>query len=155
MNLYKLIRIFYHKVVFLIYTKLIANFPLRLDYARSIDIKNNKLNLILFTLETLNISEFKTLLLNLNHLNIATSVEDFLDYTSPSFIHLFDSEGNLVGWYRFLIHKPNCVNAELNFHIFASHFMDDIIKHCVYDTMIKNVPTNKYKFYIHISNNSI
>ena len=97
MNLYRLIRIFYHKVVFLISSKLIANFPLKLDYTRSIDIKNNKLNLILFTLETLDISEFKTLLLNLNHSYITTSVDDFLNDTSPSFIHLFDSKGNLVG----------------------------------------------------------
>lgn len=97
MNLYRLIRIFYRKVVFFISSKLDPNFLLTLDYERSIDIKNNKLNLIIFTLETLDIFDLKTLLLNLNHSKINTSAYDFLKYTPPSILHIFDSEGNLVG----------------------------------------------------------
>ena len=97
---------------------------------------------------------FRSLLLNFNHSNII-SVFDFLSYTPPTYVYLFDSEGELFRQYAIHIHKPDSVKAELGFETFVASLDDDMLKNCVYKTMIKNVSTNNYKFYLCISDINI
>jgi hypothetical protein len=155
MNFYKHIFIFYHKILFLVLFKFTHVFPSKLIVNYSIDINNNNLNLIAFTIKTFDYTDLKLLLLNYNDSNVI-SKSHFSDSTLPSFISLFDSEGKLFAHYGFLIHKPdNEKAAELAFDNFVLALSQDIFKNCVYETMNKNVSTDNYKFYMHISYNDI
>jgi len=148
--------IIYHKIVFLVLSKITPNFP-PTDTESSIDInnKNLNLNLILFTLETFDLSDLKLLLLKFNHSNII-SASHFLNNTPPCYLYLFNAEGKLFGHYEFHIHKPNNQKeAEGGFDNFVSSLSEDMIKNCVYETMKKNAYTSNYKFYMHISNKNI
>lgn len=153
MNLYKQILIAYHKIVFLVLYKYTSDLSSLVNSEDSININNNNLNLMLFTLETFNFTDFKTLLFNFNDLNII-SVFDYFN-TTPTHIYLFDSDGKLFVNYAFLIHNPYEDKDELTFNKFVAHLMNDILKYCVYEAMKKNVYTNNYPFYLHISKKKI
>jgi hypothetical protein len=146
----------YHKIVFLVLSKITPNFPPKdTEYSIDINNKNLNLNLILFTLETFDISDLKPLLLKFNHSNIL-SASHFLKNTPPCYLYLFNAEGKLYGHYEFHIHKPNNQKeAEVGFDNFVSSLSEDIFKNCVYETMKNNAYTSNYKFYMHISNKNI
>lgn len=154
MNLYKLIHITYYKILFIVLSKFTLDFPPKLDYGYGIDFKNSNLNLIFFTLETFDFSDFKPLLFNFNHSNIISEFH-FLNNTPPCFIYLFDPEGKLFGHYEFHIHKPDNENAELAFDRFIVSLMGDIFKNCVYEIMKNKNFTKNSKFYMHISNKNV
>jgi len=156
MNLYRHVYITYHKIVFLVLSKITTNFPPKdTEYSIDINNKNLNINLILFTLETFDISDLKPLLLKFNHSNII-SASHFLNNTPPCYVYLFNAEGKLFGHYAFHIHKPNNKKeAEAGFDRFVVSLSKDIFKNCVYETMKNNAYTSKYKFYIHISNKKI
>jgi len=151
--------VFYHKVVFLILSRFTNNFPPEMpkEYKYNINISDNNFNLVSFTIETFDIKELKTLLLNFNNPN-AISEFHFLSSlinTSPNFLSLFNEEGELFVHCEFIICKPDNKDAELGFDNFVVCLSKEILKSCVYETMKKNASTNKYKFYVHISNNNI
>jgi hypothetical protein len=135
-------------MVFLVLSTLTC--PPRLNKEFSININNHNLYLISFTLETINIVDLKTLLLNFNHPDI--SYECPFYYNTPScYLSLIDSEGNFFGHYELHLNNPSEGDVEL----LLVDIMKIIFKDCVYDSMIKNVSTNDYIFYMHISKNNI
>jgi hypothetical protein len=153
MNFYKYILLIYYKIVFLVLSKLTKD-SFAKDYEYSIDINNNNINLIEFTLETFYSTDLKPLLFNFNHSNII-SASHFLNNTSPSYLSLFNSEGKLFGHYQFHIHNPDNEGDELGFDLFVASLSKHIFKNCIYETMKNNVSTNDYKFYMNISNKNI
>lgn len=148
MNLYRLIRIFYHKIVFLVLSKFATYSQPKLDYDHSI-----KNNLILFTLDSFDFTDFKTLLLNFND-SKGIFVDDFVD-TPKSFLCLFNSEGILFAQYTFNIYKPFSEKTELGFDNFVIYLINEIIKDCIYEAMNNNISEKYSKFYMHISNENI
>lgn len=138
MNIYKLIHITYNKLVNLLLSKLTnLIYPPKLDIKRSININinNNDLNLIMFTLKTLDFNDFKTLLLNFNVSN-NVSASYFLT-TPPCHIFLFDSVGKLFRHYKFYIHKLENEKAKLAFDDFVINLKNHIFESCVYETTKK------------------
>ncbi len=148
MNTYKSLFIIYHKFLFLLKCRFISDFPPKYSKHR-INLKNNNLNLIIFTLESFNFIDFKTLMSNYFTSNLV-SEETFFNNT-PNNISIFDSEGWLLGHLVFFIDKPNDRNDVIAFNRFVFCLMLDIIRYCVYETMDRNVSTKKYQFYISIS----
>lgn len=147
----------YHKIVFLALSKFITDFPCKLDYDYSIDINNNNLNLIEFTLDTFYSTDLKPLLFNFNHSNII-SASHFLNNTPPSNLYLFDSEGKLFGHYEFHIYNPDNESDQLGFNLFVATLSHHMFKNCIYEIMKKNGFlrfTNESKFYLDISNKNI
>ena len=154
MNIYKYIYITYYKIAFLLLSKFTRDFPSKLNIDYNIDIDNNNLNLILFTLETFDYTDFKSLLLNFNHSNIISELH-FLTNTSNSYIYLFNSEGKLFGYYGFLMHNPYDDITTKDYDNFVSTLSHDILKSCVYETMNNNVSTKNTIFYFYISNDNL
>lgn len=148
MNIYKLIKNKLNNFLLSKLTDLI--YPPKLDIKRNISVNINDLNLIMFTLKTLDLNDFKTLLLNFNVLNIG-SMSQFLT-TPPCHIFLFDSDGKLFRHYKFHIHKPENEKAALAFDNFVIDLINHIFECCVNETTKKNVSAVNYKFYMHISN---
>lgn len=153
MNIYKLIHITYNKLVSLVLSKLTNNFTPKLKKGsiklKLIDVNKNDLNLNMFTIKTLDFNDFKTLLLNFNNPNIV-SVPHFLA-TPPCHIFLFDSDGKMFLHFTFYIHKPNNEKSKIHFDNYVFSLRKEIFKHCVHETMKKNVSALNYKFYMHIS----
>jgi hypothetical protein len=135
MNIYKLLKNKLNNFLLSKLTDLI--YPPKLDIKRSININinNNDLNLIIFTLKTIDFNEFKTLLLNFNVSNIV-SASHFLT-TPPCHIFLFDSDGKLFRHYKFHIHKPENEKTELAFDNFVIDVKNHIFESCVYETTKK------------------
>jgi hypothetical protein len=123
-------------------------------YEYTIDINNNNLNLISFTINTLSIYDLKTVLLNFNHKEINSEL-DFLSNTSPSFLYLFNFEGKLFGHYTFLIHRPENDTAKKSFDNFVTHLRNDIIDNCSNEAMDNNIYIENYQFYMYISINNL
>lgn len=146
MNIYKLILNTCSKSISLALSKLINANSTAIFNKGSI---NNNLNLMMFTLETFDLNDFKTLLLNYNKPNIV-SVSNFLA-TPPCYIFLFDADGKLFRNYKFHIHKPENKEAELVFEDFLISLKNHIFESCVDETTKKNVSAENYKFYMHIS----
>lgn len=53
----------------------------------------------------------------------------------------------MFGHYEFYFRKPDNSDEE-GFNHFIIYSMDSILKDCVYETVIKKVYTNNYKFYM-------
>jgi hypothetical protein len=137
----------YHKIVFLVLSTLTC--PPILNKEFSININNHNLYLISFTLETINIVYLKTLF-NFNHPDILSEFPFY--YNTPScYLSLIDSEGNLFGHYELHLNNP----SEDDIELLLVDIMNIIFKDCVYYSMINNVSTNNYIFYMHISKNNI
>ena len=157
MNSYKYIYITYHKFVFLALSKFITGFPGKLEEDYTIDMDNNNLNLIEFTLETFYSKDIKPLLFSFNQLNIYSSLDSINDL-APNYLYLFDSEGKLFGLYVFHIHNLDNESEELGFKFLVLSLSQDILKKCVYEIMRKNGFlrfTSNYKFYMNISNKNL
>ena len=148
-NLYRHLLIIYNKINYILLSIFTRDFPSKNKNNNNnnnnnfnVDVINNN-NLMLFTLETLDFNDFKTLLLKFNSHN-----PDIVN-----FIYLYDSTGKLFGFYDFSIQHPEDGDEEEDFDNFVNHLLHNIFKICVYETMKqKNTPTKYTRFYLHISN---
>jgi hypothetical protein len=117
MNLHKFYLTF-NRIVIFILSIFNGYFALKLYYRYKREINHNTLNLIYFTLSTFNIIDFKTILLNFNDKKNIFKY-NFFNIT-PYFIYLFNTEGTLIGYCKFIFHKPYNKSAEVPFDTFVS-----------------------------------
>jgi hypothetical protein len=152
MNLHKFYLTF-NRIVIFILSIFNGYFALKLYYRYKREINHNTLNLIYFTLSTFNIIDFKTILLNFNDKNNIFKY-NFLNIT-PNFIYLFNTEGTLIGYCKFIFHKPYNQSAEVPFDTFVCSIYNDIFMSCAFEIMGNNIQTSNDKFYISICNKDI
>jgi len=146
----------YYKIMFIILTHF-NYFPIIMIYDYSVNIDNNNINLICFTLKTLRYSDLNSLLLLFNSKG-TSSVSHYLDEDDiySNYINIFDSKGKMIISIGFDIQILNSLYHKLAFNLFVASIMNNILRDYAYYIMINNVSFGATDdLYIHISNKNL